>query len=69
MRVTLTEKGRTKLDQIDRSHWKDVEEQVNPLDVFTEHEVEELERLLAKLNRRLQQITQSTKGASYDPTE
>ena len=56
VRVMITEQGKDKLGQIARSPWSDREQQFDPLGCFSEHEVAELTRLLAKLNRHLVQL-------------
>jgi DNA-binding MarR family transcriptional regulator len=57
VRVTITEQGKTKLDEIVCSPWSDLERQFDPLGCFSEREVAELDRLLTKLNAHLAQLT------------
>ena len=56
VRVMITEQGKDKLGEIARSPWSDLERQFDPLGCFSEHEVAELTRLLAKLNKHLEQL-------------
>ena len=56
VRVMIAEQGKTKLGEIARSPWSDLERQFDPLGCFSEGEVAELSRLLAKLNVHLAQL-------------
>jgi len=69
VRVILTAKGRTKLDEINQAPWSDADQQVDPLDHLEKDEIVELDRLLTKLNVRLRQIADTPEGAARDPTE
>ncbi|MBN1875555.1 MAG: winged helix-turn-helix transcriptional regulator [Anaerolineae bacterium] len=54
VRIMITEAGKEKLAELQTSPWANPP--FDPLACFTEEEVQELERLLNKLNRHLKQI-------------
>lgn len=55
-RVFLTPAGRAKLDELEERVWAPLVAAVDPLGGLTQKEREELDRLLAKLNRHLRQL-------------
>ena len=54
VRISITEAGRQKLDALQTSPWANPP--FDPLECFSEEEVQQLEQLLDKLNQHLKQI-------------
>ena len=69
IRVILTAAGRAKLNEVECSPWNGPAQRVAPLTGFSQAEIAELNRLLRKLSDGLEQIVETTQGASDDPTE
>jgi DNA-binding MarR family transcriptional regulator len=57
-RVLLTAEGRAKLEEVRAHVWRPVRASFDPLGCFDEAERRELDRLLAKLGKHLQQANQ-----------
>jgi DNA-binding MarR family transcriptional regulator len=56
-RVIITDEGRDKLAEIKQTSWGSDDPAFDPLACFDEGELQELDRLLGKLNKNLRQIT------------